>query len=134
MRIDPDVLRDLVLKLESYPMRASDRIVINIGDEIDRDDPFFVDGYSADEIEFHLQHILDQGFTIDEGSHPMRGITFNRLSPRGVDFANNVREPKAWAGAKSRAGQVGGWTVGFLADLAKGYLKAEAGKHGFPLA
>lgn len=51
----------------------------------------------------------------------------------GHDLLSSVREPEAWKETKSRAQKLGGWTVGVLTDLAKGYLKAEAAKHGFPM-
>lgn len=42
-----------------------------------------------------------------------------------------VRDPDVWKETKSRASQVGGWTLDIVKELAKGYLKQKAQQLGF---
>ncbi len=90
-------------------------------------------GHDVDQIAYHLSQIEQAGFINDAGAKPLIGIGFMCLTPRGHDFLDAVREPKVWVETKTRADKVGGWTVGILTDLAKGYLKAKAAEHGFPM-
>ena len=131
MRRDMDLVRDLMLKLEASEPKPGVLCTISPFDE-----EVMVDGRSTDEIDHHLSMIYKAGF-VDYGSGPMihqsGDYPFRGLTSQGHDFLDAVREPKVWTETKTRAEKVGGWTVGILTDLAKGYLKAKAAEHGFPL-
>jgi len=128
MRRDMDLIRELLLRLEALPLGGGDAVTISWdADEI------AVPGHDVDQIAYHLSQIEQAGFINDAGAKPLIGIGFMCLTPRGHDFLDAVREPKVWVETKTRADKVGGWTVGILTDLAKGYLKAKAAEHGFPM-
>ena len=128
MRRDMDLIRELMLKLEEVKLPYRGRKVIDPGGS-----DVAVPPHTFDEVGYHLDLIDQAGFLQDAGSRAARGVMFAGISPAGHDFLEAVREPKVWTETKSRAEKVGGWTVGILTDLAKGYIKAKAMEHGFPL-
>ena len=126
-----DLIRELLLRLEAMETKPGVHYSISpYGDE------FAVDGYSEDEVEHHLGMIYRAGF-VDYGSGPTGDLSgnlfFRDLTWQARDFLDAVREPMVWTETKTRAEKVGGWTVGILTDLAKGYIKAKATEHGLPL-
>ncbi len=131
MRRDMDLIRELLLRLEALPINPGGTVSFDVSDP-----EIAVEGFSEDEVYDHLSMIYDAGFATSgmkdrgslSGSWYFRSLTWN-----GRDFLDAVREPKVWAETKTRADKVGGWTVGILTDLAKGYLKAKAAEHGFPM-
>ena len=92
MKRDKDLMRLLLMKLESLPLGLGD--VWSLGP----DDPqIAVEGFSAHQIEYHL-NLLREGHYIDcPGSQPMLGITFTGLTERGHDFLDEVAEEEARA-------------------------------------
>lgn len=102
-------MRDLMLKLESYPMERGDILHIPYGDA-----SLQVDGYSPDEVDHHLQQLHLQGFFEAPGGMPMEGIIYSCLTPSGHDFVDSIRDEKAWAATKKGAEQAGGFTLSLL--------------------
>ena len=81
MKRDMDLIRELLLKLESMPARRGD--VFTIPPDADE---VAVSGYGVDQIEYHLSLIREAGLIQLHSSQPMDGITFSRLSWYGHDF------------------------------------------------
>ena len=131
MRRDMDLIRELLLKIEALETRPGGFYSLSPSSE-----ELAVEGHSQDEVEHHLGMIYRAGF-VDYGSGPTGDLSgnlfFRDLTWQARDFLDAVREPKVWTETKTRAEKVGGWTVGILTDLAKGYIKAKAAEHGFPL-
>ncbi len=81
LKRDPQLMQKLLEKLEEYPARYGDVFVLN------GEDPLLaVDGFTSDEINYHLKQLREMGYVYNPGSQPMIGITFSGLSPRGHDF------------------------------------------------
>jgi hypothetical protein len=51
-----------------------------------------------------------------------------RLTWRGNDFLDNIRDQTVWNKTKAAAQNLGGASWDIISDLAKGYVKAEAKK------
>ncbi len=128
MRRDMDLIREVMLKLEVLPLQTGASQVIS-----PRDKRVAVEGYSFQEMEYHLDQIRQARFVEAGSGKPPNGITFRSLTPKGHDFIDSVREPAVWTATKAQAEKVGGWTVSILVEFAKGYLKAKAAEHGFPI-
>lgn len=130
MRRDMDLIRGLLLKLEALETTPGGFYSLDPHSE-----EFAIEGYTQDEIEHHLSMIYRAGF-VDYGSGSMGSLSgnlhFGDLTWEARDFLDAVREPKVWVETKTRAEKVGGWTVGILTDIAKGYLRAKAAEHGIP--
>ena len=120
MRRDLDLIRDLMLKLESMPRTPGmvDELLAGDGEMI-------IEGYSPAEIDYHLNLINEAGFLKTMGSMLSGNILFDRLSLAGHDFVDSVRSPEVWAKTKQGAAAAGGFTVDLLKDLAKGFIKKQ---------
>ncbi|WP_343668603.1 DUF2513 domain-containing protein [Paraburkholderia heleia] len=120
MKRDMDLIRELLLKLESLPMRMGGIVVITPDAE-----EVQVEGYGVEQIDYHLSLIREAGMVDIGGVRPMVGIGFRRLSWTGHEFLDSVRSPEVWARTKAGALAAGGFTVQLLADLAKGFIKKQ---------
>lgn len=120
MKRDMDLVRELMLKLEAAPCAPNSVYVFYSGD-----DEISVDGYSMEEIEYHLSLIAEAGLVDQGGRGAMDGFMFSRLSWAGHDFVDSVRSPEVWAKTKKGAEAAGGFTVDLLKDLAKGLIKKQ---------
>ena len=60
-----------------------------------------IEGYSGDQIEYHLGRLKAEGYIDSPGSQPMQGVTFRSLTPRGHDFVDQYRakENQKWISA-----------------------------------
>ncbi|UCP10265.1 DUF2513 domain-containing protein [Pseudomonas sp. MM213] len=123
MKRDMDLIRQIILTLEEYPLRPGGIVSFDVfkGD-------FPVENYSNDEIYYHVRQIKMTGL-IENISGPMSGFAFRGLTPAGHDFAESVRSDEIWAMTKDGALKAGGFTVGLLVDLAKGLVKKQIEKH-----
>ncbi len=119
MKRDMDLLRELLLKLESFPKEPG-AIYGFAGDGPE----VAVDGASPDQIIYHLELLSEAGF-IESPGLAGREILFKRLTWSGHDFLDSVRDPKVWAKTKQGVGAAGGFTIDLLKDLAKGFMKKQ---------
>lgn len=118
MKRDMDLIRGIVLKLEGLEMSPGRIAMIT---DVDKQLP--IEGFTADEIRYHLKLIVDEGWIDTAGAKSMSGIGFRALTWAGHDFADSVRDEKIWAMTKDGALKAGGFTLGLLSDLAKGFIK-----------
>jgi hypothetical protein len=120
MTRDMDLIRELLLRLEAFPLRLGGIVHIPLDDEV-----LAVPGYDPAQIDYHLSLIREAGFIDDGGVRPAVGLGFRRLTWAGHDFLDSVRDPEVWAKTKKGAIAAGGFTFDLLKDLAKGFLKKQ---------
>jgi len=120
MKRDMDLIRELMLKLESLPMEYGDNVPIPPDTAAVQ-----VDGYSFDQIAYHLDLIKQAGFIERSGSDLGIGIMFKGLSWSGHDFVDSVRSPDVWDKTKQAASAAGGFSVELLVFAAKTYLEGK---------
>jgi len=72
------------------------------------------------EWQHHLELLCDQGFIIQISKSGYR-LTF-----AGHDFIEAIRSDTIWKKTKAGAKELGGATLGMMADMAIAYLKQEA--------
>lgn len=120
MKRDMDLIRELLLKLETLPMRRGGIVLIKADD-----DEVQVDGYGVDQIDYHLSLIKEAGLIDTGGAGAMGGYGFRRLSWSGHDFLDSVRSPDVWDRTKQAASAAGGFTVELLVFAAKSYLEGK---------
>lgn len=109
MTRDMDLIRELLLKLESLPLPAGAMTLLS-GYEPE----LAVEGYSGDQIQYHLDLLREAGLIESPGSQPALGVTFRRLSFSGHDFLDSVRSPETWKRPKrARARLVIGASISF---------------------
>lgn len=128
MKRDQDLVRALVLKLEALPVQSGSLVSFH-----PEDDEIAVEGYTSEQIAYHLELIYEAGWVDYADSRNGRmmdgSFLFRRLTGPGHDFVDAVRDPAIWKKTKAGASAAGGWTVGILKDLAIGYAKQEIQKH-----
>jgi len=118
MKRDMDLIRELMLKLESFPMEPGDNV------HITPDNPDVqVDGHGVDQIDYHLSLIEQAGFIERSRSGPAIGIMFRGVSWAGQDFLDSVRSADVWDRTRQAASAAGGFTVDLLVFAAKSYLE-----------
>ena len=121
MKRDMELIREIMLTLEVWPMEMGDAVSMTpegIQTKIpDRD---------LAEINHHMDLIRSAGF-IDTGgngaSGPMFGFIFMGLTMSGHDFLDSVRSPEVWRRTKAGAEKVGGVGLSVVVEMAKAYGK-----------
>ncbi|MCI4678960.1 DUF2513 domain-containing protein [Rhodoblastus acidophilus] len=119
MKRDMDLIREMLLNLESWPMERG--AIVAIPPE---SPAFLAGGHSGHEIEYHLNLIKEAGF-INCPAEAMTHLYFSGLTWQGHDFLDSIRDPEIWAKTKKGAAAAGGFTVDLLKDLAKGLVKKQ---------
>jgi Hypothetical protein (DUF2513) len=92
MKRDMDLIRKIMLVIEEHPSAyAPDKIV--------------VDGYSEEQVGFHIYQLLQSGLiegieTTNSGSSGPEAIA-TCLTPAGYDFIDAIRSDTVWSKVKS---------------------------------
>jgi hypothetical protein len=120
MKRDMDLIRELLLRLESLPLRPGS--IVHITPDAEE---IAIAGHDADQIEYHLSQIAKAGLIDQGGVEPMIGIGFRSLTWDGHDFLDSVRDPRIWEKTKKGIEGAGGFTVELMKDLAKGFVKKQ---------
>lgn len=119
MKRDLELVRALLLRLEDLSDKAHPILLIHKHDE-----KIQVEGFDQEQIGYHLYLLREAGLIAPaEGGTLSGGIQFTRLTWKGHDFIDSVRDPEVWAKTKAGARQAGGFTIELLRDLAIGFIK-----------
>jgi predicted nucleotide-binding protein len=90
MKRDRNLYQELLLKLDSLPLRLGEMAVLT-GQEPE----LAVDEYTPDEITYHLEFLKADGLIDSPGSQPAIGVTFRGLSSLGHDLVEKIRDSTA---------------------------------------
>lgn len=118
MRRDMDLIRELLLRVESFDRRAGTTYVFNASEP-----ELQIDGYTSDQVEEHLSWLIDYGY-IEGGVGADLHFVIRRLSMPGCDLLDSIRNPEIWSSVKAEADRAGGFTVDLLRDTAKAIIKS----------
>jgi hypothetical protein len=122
-----DIIRDLLLRLESLPLGAGDVVTIPYDSET-----LAVEGRSAEEISYHIELIHEARLTEPYNNQGMLSLTFSGLTWKGNDFIDSVRDPKIWRETKNALHKAGGYTADIAIAIAKGILQQQLQRLGIP--
>ena len=114
-----DLIRELLFGLEKISSSRVAKIVTTRSPDI------AVDGFMADQIDYHLRLISDAGFVDTGPARALEGISFRSLTWKGHDFIDSVRDPEIWSRTKKGAEAAKGFTFDLLADIAKGLIRKQ---------
>ncbi|MDT3722920.1 DUF2513 domain-containing protein [Pseudomonas oryzihabitans] len=118
MRRDMDLIRQLMLKLEEVNDEPSAILHFEF-------DELSIEGFTTNQVEYHLDLLVESGL-IDQGGHGfLDGFMFRRLTWEGHDFVDSVRDDEVWRKTRQGATAAGGFTLDLLKDLAKGFIKKQ---------
>lgn len=114
MRLNPDCIRDILLKLEEI---TNGSIVFDVGEYNYQE---YTDKYSAQEFYYHVRQCLYHNFFIgtDRGNY----INVRDISPVGHAFLENIRNDNNWNKTKEIAFKVGSFSLNALKDIAVGVI------------
>lgn len=137
MRREMDLIRELMLKLESLDVRPGSTVSFFPGDP-----KIAIEGRAREQIDAHLFMIGDEDFFQGSANGDIRMLSgqwmFSRLTPKGHDFIDSVRDPEVWKKTKGAAGAAGGWTLGLVVEVGKAVIKETIKEHlkkvGIPMA
>ncbi|HEV2512451.1 DUF2513 domain-containing protein [Bosea sp. (in: a-proteobacteria)] len=126
MKRNMDLVREILLSFENVEAaRVSKKSIV-------------VDGYKKEEIDFHIELLVEAGLLNHHIAKPettsgrpflMRFDMGIRPTMIGYDFADSVRDPEVWSKTKKGAERAGGFTIDLLKDLAKGLIKKKIEEH-----
>lgn len=123
---DMDLVRLILLEVEQTRELASEQI-----------DGIGLGGYTEDQIVYHVELMAEAGLINANVQHYLGGETptylISRLTWKGHEFLDTVRDPAIWRNTKAGAAKVGGWTFDVLKDLGTGFIKLKAQELGLPL-
>ncbi|RGY66673.1 DUF2513 domain-containing protein [Fusobacterium ulcerans] len=116
MKLNPDCIRDILLKLEEttdgrgeYMFDESDLESLNLK-------------YTPTELLYHLKQCLDSGFI--QGRNRGSCISVRDLTPAGHAFLADIRNDNNWNKTKEIATKVGAFSLNALKDIAVGVVSA----------
>ncbi|MFD2404524.1 DUF2513 domain-containing protein [Azorhizophilus paspali] len=120
MQRDPELIRQLMLRLESFPMGRGAVLMLDPCEDL------LVEGYSHDQIDYHMRQILMSGWVDMAGGLGISisgKFSFRALTPAGHDFVDSVRDEAIWRLTKNGVTEAGGFTLETLSALGKAFLK-----------
>ncbi|WP_091722269.1 DUF2513 domain-containing protein [Methylobacterium phyllostachyos] len=130
MARDMDFIRELLLKVDRGERTfetASDDVASALGISSEG----LPSHEEAEKLQQHI-HLLERaGFLEVEFRSAGGYVQIRDLTYEGYDLLDSIRDPDVWKETKSRASQIGGWTVDIIKELAKSYLKQKAQQLGF---
>ena len=119
MKRDLDLIRTILLRLESIDVPAGHCIPVGPND-------LETEGYSGEQVAYHIQLLKSGGFVRELGSKPSRyGLNYSGLSWEGHEFLDSVRDEKVWRDTRNAVQTIGGFTFGMVTDVAKEILSAK---------
>lgn len=81
---------------------------------------------AAEMVEYIL--LLKSGDLLEE-----RSRNTYRLSWKGHEFIDSIRDPEIWRQTKEGATKLGSWSVKLLGEMASGYIRLKATQLGLPV-
>ncbi|MFK9098255.1 DUF2513 domain-containing protein [Pseudomonas guariconensis] len=112
MKLDKELIREILLAVEAH------------------DDPqgwmdLRIEGRSSEEVSYHVMLLDEAGLIsgIDLGSIGHFEWQPRRLTYKGHEFLDSVRDPEIWRRTKEGAETAGVAGLGFLVELGKAYCK-----------
>lgn len=116
MKRDLDLIREILLHIES-------------GEQYDGSREFYystpedmgLSGCTPEEFVYHCTLLIEDGYI--DGAATIVNIVVRRLTSRGHDFLDDIRDAGVWKQVKNRLGSLPGVALGIVAELAKSEIK-----------
>jgi predicted nucleotide-binding protein len=118
LRRDADLVRELLLRVESFDERSGTSFVLNASAP-----ELQIDGYNRDQVEEHVSWLINYGY-IEGSVGADLHFVIQRLTRTGCNFLDSVRDPEIWRAAKEEAERVGGFGIDMLHDIENARLGA----------
>jgi len=116
MKRDLDLIREIMLHVESGQEYDGTREFYYIDPE-----EMGLTGYTSEEFVYHWTLLIEAGYV--DGAATVVNIVVRRLTSRGHDFLDDIRDPGIWKQVKIRLGSLPGVALSIVAELAKSEIK-----------
>jgi hypothetical protein len=122
MNRDLDLMREILLKIDSKIIDRTDGYGAPFG--IGRfDTDFQFDGYTWDQVALNLDLLFDEQLIRGSNKLSPEDFLIVRLTSKGYDFLDSIRDPDIWQKTRDGAQKVGRMSVEFLWGIAKEFGK-----------
>ena len=113
MKLDKDLVREILLAIEASDQTPDSWIDLAI------------DSHSEDEFSYHVMLLHEAGLIVAQDLCSMSDFDWRpkRLTIRGHEFLDTVRDGEVWRRTKVGAEKAGVASIGFLLELGKAYGK-----------
>ena len=113
MKLDKDLVREILLAIEASDQTPDSWIDLAI------------DSHSEDEVSYHVMLLHEAGLIVAQDLCSMSDFDWRpkRLTIRGHEFLDTVRDGEVWRRTKVGAEKAGVASIGFLLELGKAYGK-----------
>jgi hypothetical protein len=78
-------------------------------------------GYTSEEFVYHCTLLIEEGYI--DGAATIVNIVVRRLTSKGHDFLDDIRDPGVWKQVRIRLGSLPGVALSVVAELAKSEIK-----------
>jgi hypothetical protein len=100
MKRDMDLIRELLLKIESLEIRQGETLFFNVHG-------LQVQGYGPDQVVYNIELLFDAGFLKGQGGADTFGIA--GLTWSGHELLDDIRDPEIWRKTKSGRKPLPAW-------------------------
>lgn len=124
MKRDMDLVRNLLLAIESHPQLDGTGAI-----QPEEPGELGITDHSFEEVAYHLAMLIEAGLVEGQMTPMQRLPVISKLTWRGHDFLDTIRDPAIWRETKEGAKKAGGFSLELLSALAKGLIKKKIEEH-----
>jgi hypothetical protein len=122
MKRDMDLIREILLHIESDSQYDGTRWVTpGAPSELVESDR------TMDELNYHLELLIEAGFLTGESHLGQGSPMINKLTWKGHEFLDDVRDNEIWGKTKERFKGLPSVAINIVAELAKAEIKKKLG-------
>lgn len=122
MKLNPDLIRDILLAVEEFADCDNPFIYYDeFDDETERNKKYSrLKKYNRKEVVYHLRQCAFSGYFIEDGYryNINDNVEIDDLSPAGHAFLANIRSDTIWKKSKDIGAKIGIFTINGLKDIA----------------
>jgi hypothetical protein len=116
MKRDLDLIREILLHIEGGQQYDGTReFYCSKPEEMD------LAGCTDEEFIYHFTLLVEEGYI--DGATTIVNVVVRRLTSRGHDFLDDIRDPGVWKQVKIRLGSLSGVALAVVAEIAKSEIK-----------
>jgi hypothetical protein len=120
MKRDMDLIRDLLLHVESDPLyNGQSWVTPDIPSDVG------VSDHSIEEISYHLTLLIEAGYLA--GNTGIIMPTISKLTWKGHEFLDDIKDKDVWSKTKERIQGLSGIALSVVAEIAKAEIKKKLG-------
>ena len=122
MRLNPDLIRDLLLYLEENTGIDHDFTL----DQFDKI-PAPLDKYSYEEILYHVKQCKMMDYLVNAKFFVGGGFMIDDITPKAHEFLADIRSDSNWNEVKAKAKAVGSFSLAALSQIAAQVISSKLG-------